>query len=463
MIENILYTLTETSLLAGIAFLFLKMFISKSQESSSFKIAQMFVVFSLASAVLFYNKGILPQYFETSSFSTLAYGISCILVLVWLLLASKWFLNTKEQSSTYFCILALSALLCFSLILKAAHFGVLLASLSFLSVIQYCLFRLSKQNEDLYHAARRYGLISLIFLSLFGFSVFLLVGNLSYTQAAMYITEISPLFKMLIILGILCGIFFFLNIAPFHFWLTDTISPLVLPVATYFNIVSQIALWGLFFKLQTTFFQSLNENLQRVYFAFGVLSIILGIVGANASRFLRKIFASISLYQAGVILLFISTLKENLTSSCFIYLELYLFVLLGVYICFYAFKINGEYPVNLNLLKGVSSSKPYVSATFLFDCVTLLGLPPLTYFMMQFMLLTEIAQHPLIIYIILFGLLSLLPVYLKIIETIFFLKKEQNFDRVDFSFYIYLLIHTVLLIIFMFKPQILLLQMNILN
>ena len=81
--------------------------------------------------------------------------------------------------------------------------------------------------------------------------------------------------------------------------------------------------------------------------------------------------------------------------------------------------------------------------------------------MIQFFMLAEIVKFPMIIYIVLLGLLSLLPVYLKIIQTVSFLPREKSFDRVDFGIYVYLLIHLSILMLLMIKPQILTLQTTI--
>ncbi|MBR2300155.1 MAG: hypothetical protein IJ870_06265 [Alphaproteobacteria bacterium] len=463
MLENVLYTLPESSLLIGIFVLIWSIVFSKMHGRSAFQIAKIFILISALFSVLFYNKEILSQYFVATSYTTLTYVFTCAVSLIWLSVSSKWFLAEKTSLSEYFCILALSCLICLSLIVKSVHFGILFGLLIMLTVFQYLLFRFSRQSEELYHTARRYLLISLVFFALFFASVALLFPNhLDYASAGSFIAEVSPLQRMFILLGILCTLFFFLSLAPFHFWLSEASSTLILPVATYFALIPKMALFGLFFKLQNSVFSLFAEPLRDVYFVFGILSVSFAVIGANASRFLRKIFTSVSLYQAGVILLVLSTFKEGLISIAYIYTEVYLFVLLGVYICFYAFKINGEYPLNLNSLKGVASSRPYIGAAFMLMVATLMSLPPLSYFMMQFVMLSEIAKFELIVYIVLLGLLTLLPVYLKVIETVAFLKREHNFDRVDFGLYMYLLLHIAFLTVLLIKPQILLLQTDIL-
>ena len=113
------------------------------------------------------------------------------------------------------------------------------------------------------------------------------------------------------------------------------------------------------------------------------------------------------------------------------------------------------------MLKGVKSARPYISAAFVLLVFVLSGLPPMAYFIAQFFMLAEIVKFPMIVYIVLFGLLALLPVYLKIIQTVSFLPREKSFDRVDFGIYVYVLLHLSILMLLMFKPQILMLQRTI--
>ena len=462
MIENILYTLSQTSLLGGIVVIFLNALISKNHQRSSFHIASTAVLISILFSAVFYNKRVLPAYFSFSAYTTFSFVIRSLLTLAWLSLSAKWFVCTQSGKSASFCILALLLLFSLSIIIKSTHLGALFIGLSCLAFFQYFLFRFSKESENLYHNGKHYAIIVSLFLLMLGGAVFVLgKDNLSYKAISGAIALHLPLFQMLITLAILCPLFFFMGVAPFHFWLVDTATHHHLPVATYFGLIPLPAMWSVFFKLHTNFFSLQYEHLSSLYFAFGLLSIILGVIGANASRFLRKIFASVTLYQTGVILLILSILKTQLPEVCFVYLELYFFVLLGIYICFYGFKINNEYPNNLNMLKGVKSARPYISAAFVLLVFVLSGLPPMAYFIAQFFMLAEIVKFPMIVYIVLFGLLALLPVYLKIIQTVSFLPREKSFDRVDFGIYVYVLLHLSILMLLMFKPQILMLQRTI--
>ena len=462
MFENLLYALTEITILIGILSIFLNALISKSTSNRSFQIAKSTVLISAFFAVLFYNKSFCPEYFQNSAYIVLSYVLTTFLIYIWLSLSAKSRLALKDISQTKLCENALSTLLFISLFMKSHHFGAMLLSLSGIIYFQFLLFRLSKPSEELYHTGRRYGIISVFLLLLMSVSIYLLgKGNLFYSNAAESLVMTSPLIKMTVVVGILCMFLFLIGAAPFHFWLADSISPVVLPVATYFSIVPLLAFWSVFFSLNTQFFSISTDRLSQIYFGFGALSVICGALGANSSRFLRKIFAFIGLYHTGVLLLLMSALTLESLSSCYIYVEIYLILMLGVYICFYTFKTNGTYVSTINDLEGMSSMRPYVSAAFLFLILSLTGLPPLMGFVMQYAALSRLGDNAVCIYLILGGAFALLPVFLKIIQSIYILPRKATFDRVDAGLYIYLLIYMAFVLTLMLKPNILLFQTEI--
>jgi len=462
MFENMLYASTEMIILLGILIIFLNAFISKSTSNRTFQIAKSTILISAFFAVLFYNKSFCTAYFQNSAYIVLSYVLTTFLMYIWLSLSAKSRLALKDISQIKLCINALSILLLISVFMKSFHFVTTFLSLSGIICFQFLLFCLSKPSEELYHTGRRYGIISLFLLLLMAVSIYLLRGgDFSYQNAAEYLVMTTPLIKMTVIIGVLCMFLFLIGAAPFHFWLSDSISPVVLPIATYFSIVPLLAFWSVFFSLNAQFFAQSADHLSQIYFGFGALSVICGALGANSSRFLRKIFAFIGLYHTGVILLLMSTLKLESLSSCYIYLEIYLILMLGVYICFYTFKTNGTYVSTINDLEGIASMRPYVSSAFLFLILSLAGFPPLMGFVMQYAALSKLGDNMPCIYLILGGSFALLPVFIKILQSVYILPRKDTFDRVDAGLYFYLLVYMGFVLALMIKPNILLFQTDI--
>ena len=464
MLENILYTLSDISILFGVLMLLCGRIFGNPSHRFCFSVSKTVVLISAMFAVLFYNKNILEEYFETSVNTTIVFVLTCAMVFVWLFLASKWYAGNKEHGFTKFCALALMLLLNLKMMIETTHLGVLLMLTTVFVLLQYLLFTLNKYSEELYHTGRRYLLISVLFLIFFGGAIlFFGWDKLGYLNMTEYLAQTSVDFQIFVLCSIICMLLFLLGAAPFHFWLADQSVPIVLPVATYFALIPMLCLWFLFLKINQTVLVNLGDTLGKIYFVFGLVSVVFGVIGANSSHFIRKIFSSTSLYQTGVLLIVLSSDQTNVMPYCFMYMEAYMLVLLGVYICFYMIKINGEYPSNLSLLKGLSSSRPFISAVFVFLIFVLMGLPPFSLFLTEFMTLMGEAKHAVIIYTILVGAVMFVPAYLKMVQTIGFLPREQNFDRIDFSLYLCLLLYMVVFIYLSMKPQYFLMQETLLK
>ena len=457
-----LYVLSEFSLLAGALFILLSALFIHPSQRFCFSVAKTSVVLSALFAVLFYNKAFLQNYFNVSSATTLIFALTCALTLVCFILASKWFALHKDYPVQWFCFDILLLLFALKLMMQTTHLGILFVCTVLFFCLQFALFAISRQSEELYHTGRKYLFVSAIITLIFAAVLLCLTKqNLQYDALGEYLLSSSQKTSAFISSGILCVLLFLLGAAPFHFWRTDRMAQLILPVATYFEFIPVLPIWVLFYKLTGTLLTGFNENLHNVFLAFGLLSVLVGIIGANASRFITKIFTSAGLYQTGVVLLIFSTLKPNLFSACLIYTEMYLYILLGIYICLYAIKSSSEHLNNLSMFRGLFSARPYISGTFVFLVMTLIGLPPLLLFLSEFMMFMTVAKYPLVIYTTLIGAVLFVPVFLKIIQTVCFLPREKNFDRPDFAVYVSLIIYFIIFLLMNLKPQYILIQESV--
>ena len=464
MLENILYILSECSLIAGALLLPVRALFGGLTQRFCFSVSKTAIVLSALFAVLFYNKSFLDTYFSVSAGTTIVFVLTAVSAFIWLIWASKWFGTHKDHHALWFCVSALMLLLCLKLISQTTHLGVLFVLAALLFFFQYVLFSISRQSEELYHTGRKYLLISALMMGLFAAVLFVLKDqNWQYEALGDYLVQAPQNVRVFALAGIFCILFFMLGAAPFNFWLADRIAPLVMPVAMYFVLIPVLMLWVLFFRLNNTLLIGFAEHISGIYLVFGFISVLFGVVGANASRFVKKIFASVGLYQTGVLLLVASTMKPNVFPASMIYMELYLYVLLGIYICLYAIKTSGEYANNLSAFKGLASVRPYIGGAFVFLVLMLIGLPPFVLFLTQFTMLMTVAKYPLIVYTVLLGCVMMAPVYLKIVQTVCFLPREKNFDRADFITYVGLIVYFVLLVFISVKPQYILFQETILS
>ena len=118
------------------------------------------------------------------------------------------------------------------------------------------------------------------------------------------------------------------------------------------------------------------------------------------------------------------------------------------------------------MINGIAKVRPFISAAMLFFMVSIMGIAPLPGFIAQLTALETFAVESsyFIIFMVLFALVILMAAYLQIIRSMYFNKREVEFNRPDYGVYVYLFINMVLVAILIFKPQFLLYDAaNILN
>ena len=112
-----------------------------------------------------------------------------------------------------------------------------------------------------------------------------------------------------------------------------------------------------------------------------------GLPAVKIESNLRKIFAYSGLYYIGVTILALFPINDNNLVSAFIYLLVYIVAFCGIYTIFYGYRSRGDYFIELDDIKGVSTQRPFLSVALLIfmisliysllwrvSCVALLGL-----------------------------------------------------------------------------------------
>ena len=458
MLENILYLFSEISLFLGIIFILMQKFFTTLSIKSCFKTAAITVIVSGLFSILFYNKVVFPMFFETNPYTVLFYVLSCLIVLAWLNLSIKWFISEDVEPFS-FCILSLLSLFSFSVIIKTHNLGILFAGLSLLCIVNYNFLKLSQQSEEFHPVSNRYLVTAISFAVLMFAGLCLLKPEYwEYSLASEFLGSENYKLCIFITCCILFFILFLIGIAPFHFCIADIVSPAILPVATYFNLVPLFALFAVFIKINTSIFTPLLSELNSVYTMFGTLSLIIGSIGANSSRNLRKIFAYSGIYNFGMLLLLLSPFTSSDLLGGFIYLQVYVLALFGVYTTFYGFKSNGIYLANLNMINGIAKVRPFISAALVLFMISLMGIAPFPGFIGQLASLESLitTNSYIIMFIALFCMVILMSAFLQIIRSIYFNDKEAEFNRPDYGVYLYLAINIILIAILIFKPEFLL-------
>ena len=433
-------------LLAGVLVLSVRRIWSDESAKGYIAVAKLFIVADLLSLIFFYDKNIWPEYMSNDAFSLAVYILTALMMYVWLSLSLKWF-TASGLPSCWFCVLALLLLFCFKILVATVNLGIMAAILTAILLLQYMLLRFSQENEEFHNISGKYLINTALCIVLLGVSLYLFAPeNWSLANAFAFIQTLPMPQIFITIGGLLVVLLFMMGIAPLHFGITDIVGPAVLPVAAYFTFVPIMALWTTFIKLNVKVFASLSTRLESFYVCLGIICIIIGAIGANSSRNLRRIFAFMALFNLGILLMVIAPFNYQSVVYVVCGLLFYVLTCLGVYTVFYGFKSQGEYLSTLNTLYGFFKVRPFMALTLFFFLLSVTNVAPLWGFLNLWELLHRIvADKNYLLMIVVFGTaLLLLSALFQVSRTIFFTKKSTNFDRGEFSVYLFLALNLLL-------------------
>jgi len=457
MLQQIIYTLPEISLLIGIINLLILRILGYEKSRTYGAVARLWLLVSAFCAIIFYNQSINNLYFENNAYTLLFILGADIAIYIMFLVSTTWFAAVKRTGCRYY-ILILAIALCINLLITSINIQALFLGYGLLIGMNYLLLKIDYDKNSAETAKRyliiSYGLILLLAI-ISGVYIAFYTGETTYKAIATILLEKNkslPLFLSSI--GIFLPCFYALNIAPFHIMAEEKVSKSILPVQHYFAIVVPIIFFGVLIKLNQTIGIAYKNELSLIYMIMAFISMLFGAIGANARINLHRIYAYSTLYHFSVVLMLLSIFNHSTTFTALIYLIAYLIALNNLYIVFYNLRSHGEYLSSVSSLAGLAQTRPYTTGALLVGLFSMMGLPPLVGFLGQIDMVYQLlnAEKYIALGCILLGMLLLAKSYLSIIKTIYFEQKMKTFDTENKFMLIYTIINTILILILAFNP-----------
>nr|YP_009370758.1 NADH dehydrogenase subunit 2 [Eukaryota sp. BB2]AQL10455.1 NADH dehydrogenase subunit 2 [Eukaryota sp. BB2] len=263
---------------------------------------------------------------------------------------------------------------------------------------------------------------------------------------------------------ILTGLFFKIYAAPFHFWIIDIYQGAPTFMTAFFATIPNFVLLYVFLRILDLFYHTYHIWYYIVLFV-GILSLVLGSIGAIYQRTIKRLIAYSSVTHMGYFLLFIALyLKQGLYTMqfLFVYLILYVITTLGIFtiiLMLYKHKHSNatfiEYFMNFANLYKINPLLSWILSLFLFSVA---GIPPLPGFFAKLFLFTSI-MYPYFRMIVFFVTMILTIIscyyYLRIVKIIYFssLSSWLFFKPVPYSSSILLILLTFSLLAFLCAPE----------
>ena len=413
---------------------------------------------AFVATIVFYKQAFWGGVYENSLASSLFKIFVYLSAAVTIFLSAKYFLSKDYSSFRFYFLVVLSLLLLTSALSSVdIRLTVLLLELGFL--LNFYLIRTSEVDDDMFPVSVNFILYALFWSMLIGCGVFYMthiIGSGNFTDIAKYYQK-NQINWELFACGalILLGLLYKLGIAPFHFWMADVFGATLLPISCFLAIVPVFAYYAVFIQLVAVPLNVSFELLKPAFYAFSLVSIFIGAIGANGEINLRRIMAYSRIFVLGTVLALLLVFHQQSVFSSFIYLLVGMLSLAGVFAAFYALKSKGDYLRRLNELSGLAESKPFIAASMLVFMVSLLGFPPLLGFLGMVSVMNNLVayQEYFFISVLMIGIVVLAAAYLRVIKTFYFDTKRSNFDRVDNGIYFVLVLFLIVVLVLVLDPK----------
>ena len=329
--------------------------------------------------------------------------------------------------------------------LSSHNFLVFYLSIELQTLSMYVLICFRKTSRIAVEASLKFFILGSLSSILLVFGISFLYGtfgtlNFSEIHDLIFMVSTHNHYDTSLVIGlafILIGLLFKLTVAPFHMWAPDVYEGAPIVTTFFMATVSKIAFLGIFIKIFYTICNPFFWVISPALIVFGLLSIIVGSIGAIYQRKLKRLAAYSSIGHMGFILLSLSTG----TLSGVHYAILYLFIYVLMSICFFTILISVQRGKNYKRLEYLTDLlylndfSPVISMIFAIVLFSMAGVPPLLGFWSKFYVLSTIIDQGMFYIALAVILLSSISAfyYIRLIKVIFFekTKKTANFHNVN--------------------------------
>nr|AGF93216.1 NADH dehydrogenase (quinone) [uncultured organism] len=281
---------------------------------------------------------------------------------------------------------------------------------------------------DSYEAAFKYiiiGAIGSVFLLMaIGFT-YASVGSLNMAQIANATENLSPQLMRIITLLFMIGIGIEAELFPLNLWVPDVYSEA--PTSVTSILSGAVSAAGIYSLGRIFFTLFADPALYTYLMVIGIITLIIGELVAYNQENIKRMLAYSSIAQMGLIVTIISINTSQAVSAGLFQLvnhsilKVLLFISAGVL-------VSAAGSKKIKDLSGLGSKKPIASLGFAVGAMGILGVPFFNGFVSKLMLINSSlsAEKIIITALILFATIVEIGYYLKVIQKIYFEKRETK-------------------------------------
>lgn len=364
------------------------------------------------------------------------------------------------KSFEYFLIISLSLLGMFFLV-SSNDFLSLYLTVEFQSLALYVLAAFKQNSLFSIEAGLKYFILGTFSSGLLLFGASLLygfTGTLNFSELDL-IFQFNTIFKddYLFKLGLLfffSSLMFKFTAAPFHMWAPDVYHGSPTIITFFFSLTPKIIFLGLFTRLVLLVFSPFEIFFKFIFFLAGFFSLLIGSLASIYQIKLKRLLAYSSISNVGYILMALSCAQIEALTSSFLFFFVYIFTLSSVFAVILGLRyFHNEIKIkNIFELIGILNFNFSLALVLILSLFSLLGLPPLSGFLVKFYLFFSAlgSEFFFFLYLSILGSIFSAVIYLRMIRLVLFNKYNNIFFYKPLTTNFSLLLSFLLLINFVF-------------
>ncbi|BAW79790.1 NADH:ubiquinone oxidoreductase subunit N [Candidatus Nitrosoglobus terrae] len=435
-IPNFLPALPEILILGMGCILLLAVAYSRTQDGKvAYGITQITLV--LAALVTCYyfdfdsqNTTFNNSYIRDSLSDTLKLFIYLIVFMVFLY--SREYLQVRNLSRGEYYVLGLFGMLGMIVMASAHHFLILYLGLELLSLSQYAMVALHRNDSQATEAGMKFFVLGSLAsgMLLYGMSmIYGVTGSLQISDIAASIQESTSTSQVLVfgVVFIVVALAFKFGAVPFHMWLPDVYHGAPTAVTLYIGTASKIAAFAMLMRLLIDALGGVQAQWQGMLVILAVLSMGLGNIVAIAQSNLKRMLAYSAITHMGFLFLGVLSGTGAGYASAMFYIIVYALMSLGSFGMIILLSRAGFEADRLEDFKGLNERSPWFAFMMLILMFAMAGVPPTVGFYAKWAVIMAVVDKGLVWLAIIAVISSVIGAfyYLRVIKFMYFDKPAE--------------------------------------
>jgi len=362
----------------------------------------------------------------------------CYLAVSAALVYSRQYLQDRALLRGEFVTLLLFSLLGMMVMISAASFLTLFLGLELMSLCLYALVALNRDSALSTEAAMKYFVLGALSsgLLLYGMSmIYGATGTLNLYEVAarsarLVGNESDRVFLVFGLVFVVAGLAFKVGVVPFHMWIPDVYQGAPTAVTLIVGSAPKIAAFAMAVRLLVNGLPDLARDWQQMLALLALASMAIGNITAIAQTNLKRMLAYSTIAHMGFMLLGLLSgvvdgnrlSADGAYSSALFYMIVYVLMSLGAFGVLLYLSRAGFECENLDDVKGLNRTHPWIAFIMLLLMFSLAGIPPTAGFYAKLAVLSAAVDAGQIWLAVAAVILSLIGAfyYLRVVKLMYF-------------------------------------------